>query len=126
MKFIQYAKYWEKTNSKKNSLRQNKCCKIKHIFFLRKLQYSSQFYFLFAILLWGTRFIFSLKFCVGFSIFDSFLFLLKFILTLREHQKTVNLFFNWDSLHARLNSHYKAWSYKKKKHKKIKANSKSL
>ena len=27
-------------------------------------------------------------------------------------------FFNWDSLHARLNSHYKAWSYKKKKHKK--------
>ena len=31
------------------------------------------------------------------------------------------VFFNWDSLHARLNSHYKAWSYKKKKHKKIKA-----
>ena len=30
-------------------------------------------------------------------------------------------FFNWDSLHTRLNSHYKAWSYKKKKHKKIKA-----
>ena len=26
-------------------------------------------------------------------------------------------FFSWDSLHARLNSHYKAWSYKKK-HKK--------
>ena len=31
------------------------------------------------------------------------------------------LFFNWDSLHARLNSDYKAWKYKKKKHKKIKA-----
>ena len=31
------------------------------------------------------------------------------------------LFFNWESLHARLNSHYKAWSYKKKKYKKIKA-----
>ena len=30
-------------------------------------------------------------------------------------------FFNWDSLHARLNSHYEGWSYKKKKHKKIKA-----
>ena len=29
--------------------------------------------------------------------------------------------FNWDSLHARLNYDYKAWSYKKKKHKKIKA-----
>ena len=25
------------------------------------------------------------------------------------------LFFNWDSLQARLNSHYEAWSYKKKK-----------
>ena len=36
------------------------------------------------------------------------------------------LFFNWDSLHARLNSHYKAWSYKKKGHKKIKAYRKSL
>ena len=23
--------------------------------------------------------------------------------------------FNWDSLHARLNSHYEAWSYKEKK-----------
>ena len=31
------------------------------------------------------------------------------------------VFFNWDSLHARLNSHYEAWSYKKKKHKKITA-----
>ena len=35
-------------------------------------------------------------------------------------------FFNWDSLQARLNSHYRAWSYKKKKHKKIKAYRKSL
>ena len=37
----------------------------------------------------------------------------------------IYLFFNWDSLHARLNSHYEAWSYKKKKHKKIKAYRKS-
>ena len=29
------------------------------------------------------------------------------------------VFFNWDSLNARLNSHHKEWSYKKKKHKKI-------
>ena len=36
------------------------------------------------------------------------------------------LFFNWDSLHARLNSHYKAWNSKKKKHKKIKAYTKYL
>ena len=36
------------------------------------------------------------------------------------------LFFNWDSLHASLSSHYKEWSYNKKKHKKIKAYRKSL
>ena len=29
-------------------------------------------------------------------------------------------FLNWYSLHARLNSHYYAWSYKKEKHKEIK------
>ena len=33
---------------------------------------------------------------------------------------------NWDSLHARLNSHYEAQSYQKKKHKKIKAYRKSV
>ena len=32
---------------------------------------------------------------------------------------------NLDSLHARLNSHYKEWSYKKKKHKRIKTHRKS-
>ena len=35
-------------------------------------------------------------------------------------------FFNWGSLHVRLNSHYKAWSYKKKEDKKINAYRKSL
>ena len=35
-------------------------------------------------------------------------------------------YFHRDSLHARLNSHYDAWSYKKKKHKKIRANRKSV
>ena len=35
-------------------------------------------------------------------------------------------FFNWDSLHARLNSHYKACNYKKKTHKNIKAYRKSV
>ena len=29
------------------------------------------------------------------------------------------LFFNWASLHARLNSYYEAWSYKKRSTKKI-------
>ena len=28
-------------------------------------------------------------------------------------------FFNWDSPHARLNSHYEAWSYKKKSTKRL-------
>ena len=37
-----------------------------------------------------------------------------------------DIFFYWDSLHAKLNSHYKAWSYMKKKHKKIKAYRKSV
>ena len=36
-------------------------------------------------------------------------------------EKPNGILFNWDSLHARLNSHYKAWSYKKRKDKKIKA-----
>ena len=36
------------------------------------------------------------------------------------------LFFNWNSIHARLNSHYEAWSYKKKKHKKITVYRKSV
>ena len=30
---------------------------------------------------------------------------------------TGQLFFNWVSLHASLNSHYEAWSYKKKEKK---------
>ena len=36
------------------------------------------------------------------------------------------LFFNWNPLHPRLNSHCEAWSYKKKKHKKITAYRKSV
>ena len=52
-----------------------------------------------------------LKSLHGISIFYSIWVLLKFIFTLREYQKIMNLlkkekvFFNWDSLHARLNSH---------------------
>ena len=36
------------------------------------------------------------------------------------------VFFNWDLLHARLNSHYKEWSYKKKEHIKIEKYRKSV
>ena len=36
--------------------------------------------------------------------------------------KLLHVFFkNWDSFHVKLNSHYKVWSCKKKKYKKIKA-----
>ena len=38
----------------------------------------------------------------------------------------VCVFFHWDSLHARLNSHYEAWSYKKKNTKKITGYRKSV
>ena len=40
--------------------------------------------------------------------------------------RMTQFFLKCDSLHASLNSHYKAWSYEKKKHKKIKAHRKSL
>ena len=56
------------------------------------------------------------------------LFLLMKYWLLRQ-QWTGNLkttFFWLDSLHGRLNSHYEAWSSKKKKHKKIKAYRKSV
>ena len=36
------------------------------------------------------------------------------------------LFLNWYSLHARLSSHYEAWSYKKRKHKKVTSYRKSI
>ena len=35
-------------------------------------------------------------------------------------------FLNWDSPHARLNSHYEAWSYKKKSTKRIPGYRKSV
>ena len=37
----------------------------------------------------------------------------------RANPYGTNGFFNWDSLHARLNSHHEAWSYKKRSTKKI-------
>ena len=55
--------------------------------------------------------------------------ILKYYGTYMTHlEEIANLFFlfNWDSLNARLNSHCRAWSYKKKKHKKIKAYRKSV
>ena len=47
------------------------------------------------------------------------------------HERSVSLlpfffFFNWDSPHARLNSHYEAWSYKKRSTKRITGYRKSV
>ena len=38
----------------------------------------------------------------------------------------IYIFFNWDSPHARLNSHYEAWSYKKGSTKRITGYRKSV
>ena len=56
------------------------------------------------------------KLCNSYSHQQFFLECLKV-----QKSKQKPLFFNWDSLHARLNSRYKAYSHKKKKNKKIKA-----
>ena len=47
---------------------------------------------------------------------------------MKSNKKTFHwkVFFHWDSFHARLNSHYKPWSFKIKKYKKIKAYGESL
>ena len=50
----------------------------------------------------------------------------KFILAVKTLLDVIKVFFNWDSLHARLNNHNKRRSYNKKKHKKIKAYWKSV
>ena len=50
----------------------------------------------------------------------------NFVCTGRINLLIFFLFFNWNSLHAKLNSHYEAWSHKKKKHKKITAYRKSV
>ena len=57
-------------------------------------------------------------------IFVNLLHVFRNIVNLFYMLTLTNIFFNWDSFHARLNSHCKACTYKKKKHKKIKADRK--
>ena len=119
------------TNNKKNSLRQNKCYK-KTLFTLTSSNTHHSFNF-------NLQFFCELKYKVhhfskslcGIFHFDSVLFLLKFIFYFKGASKNCKsvrkgIFFNWDLLHPRLNSHYKAWSYKKNKQKKSKASRKSV
>ena len=51
--------------------------------------------------------------------------LIKHVLLRADFNYYFSFFLNCNSLHAMLNSHYEAWSYKKKKHEKIKAYTKS-
>ena len=62
----------------------------------------------------------------GFRPYDSCELQLLSIFHEIDASSDCNFFFSWDSLHERLDSHYKEWSYKKKTHKKIKAHKKSL
>ena len=58
--------------------------------------------------------------------FSFFLLLISFMQKISLKLQKIHFLKNWDSLHAKLNSHYKAWSYRKRKHKKIKAYRQSL
>ena len=70
---------WEKnTNINKIFLQTINVKKI-HSFFLLRASTHPSFTFNLWFMSWSTRFVTSLKICVGFPIFDSVLFLLKFI-----------------------------------------------
>ena len=64
------------------------------------------------LLTWSS--VFSSSSCILFVCSANFFF----IRTVDSLLRLYTDFFDWVSLHARLNSHYKVWSYKKKKHKK--------
>ena len=49
----------------------------------------------------------------------------KYGMDILDYHKIIP-FFKWDLLHVRLNSYYKAWSYKKRKQKNIKTYRKSF
>ena len=94
-KCIQYSINWNKTNDKKISIGENRQYKKPSSFFFRELQ-------LITVLLlicnsnmsWSTRFV-SLKLCVGFSIFDSVSFLLKFIFLFSKKHGLFDFKLSW-------------------------------
>ena len=51
---------------------------------------------------------------------------LKILYHCKWSTEIILFLFNWYSLHARLNSYYEEWSYKKRKHKNVKAYRKSI
>ena len=75
-KFIQYTIHWDKPLF---FFGQNKRCKKSTLFFFRELQLTTVLLLIHdSYMSWNTKFV-SLKVCVGFSISDSVMFLLKFI-----------------------------------------------
>ena len=131
MKFIQHAIYWEKTQIKKN-LRQKNV--IKNTFSLRSSNTHHNIPFNFA-------FFYELK-AKGSSILEKFAWgyhfysiwvLLKFIFTLKEYQKTVNLLkketvflIGIHSMQGWIATTRHGVTRKRLKHKNIKASRKSL
>ena len=79
-KCTQYTINWDKTQMlKKKSFGQNKHYKKCPLFFFHKLQLiTASLWICDSYMRWRTRFV-SLKLCVGFSIFGSVPFLLKFL-----------------------------------------------
>ena len=88
---IQCTKYWDKTQMlRKFPLDKISGTKNALLFLLRAASHHS-FNFNFRFLLcWSTRFVF-LNLCVGFSIFDSVSFLLKFIFRSTKSMASLNL-----------------------------------
>ena len=84
-KCIQYMIYWDKTKMVKR-FPLDKITSIQKLpsYFFHELQLITVIFLICDFYMgWSTRFV-SLKMCVGFSIFDSVLFLLKFIFLLNK------------------------------------------
>ena len=82
-KCIQYTIHWDKTNVKKIPFQQNKQYKNTFFFFCKLPLITVLLLIWDSYMSWSTRFV-SLKLCVGFSIFDSVSFSLKFIFLFKK------------------------------------------
>ena len=84
-KCIQDTTYWDKTQMLKKRFFRTKLTIQKMLFFFfHKVQHITVLLLIYdSFVSWSTRFV-SLKLCVGFPIFDSVLFLLKFMVLLNK------------------------------------------
>ena len=112
-------------------------------FSLRKLKFSGNMYFSYTERLTSTKVVEKKTLCYREMMRESNTVtiicltfkesILAFWKSLPGHSVTILgienellFFFNWDSLHAKLNSYYEAWSYKKRSTKKITGYRKSV